>query len=185
MLLVLLPLAVLYVVASNVDGAHEPFVALVESYCAFAVWWLGLGERVFSFSFSPRVQARVCKRAKHTLVAVRLTASRTAGILSSIGLGTGMHTGLLFLFPHILKVSVAATECGNVDFDSMSDMWFMTCVARPRSLVDDTNRSLSRRRDDAFVCKNPSSFGHAHFGDILYRLCRGGGRRAWSFVWLD
>lgn len=25
------------------------------------------------------------------------------GILSSIGLGTGMHSGLLFLFPHMLK----------------------------------------------------------------------------------
>ena len=25
------------------------------------------------------------------------------GVLSSIGLGTGMHSGLLFLFPHILK----------------------------------------------------------------------------------
>ena len=27
------------------------------------------------------------------------------GVLSSIGLGTGMHSGLLFLFPHILMVS--------------------------------------------------------------------------------
>ena len=27
------------------------------------------------------------------------------GILSSIGLGTGMHSGLLFLFPHMLKVN--------------------------------------------------------------------------------
>lgn len=27
------------------------------------------------------------------------------GVLSSIGLGTGMHSGLLFLFPHMLKVS--------------------------------------------------------------------------------
>lgn len=26
------------------------------------------------------------------------------GILSSIGLGTGMHSGILFMFPHILKV---------------------------------------------------------------------------------
>jgi hypothetical protein len=26
------------------------------------------------------------------------------GILSSVGLGTGMHSGLLFLFPHIFKV---------------------------------------------------------------------------------
>lgn len=29
------------------------------------------------------------------------------GILSSIGLGTGMHSGLLFLFPHMLKASAA------------------------------------------------------------------------------
>jgi hypothetical protein len=28
------------------------------------------------------------------------------GVLSSIGLGTGMHSGLLFLFPHMLKVGV-------------------------------------------------------------------------------
>lgn len=28
------------------------------------------------------------------------------GVLSSIGLGTGMHSGLLFLFPHILMVRV-------------------------------------------------------------------------------
>jgi hypothetical protein len=35
------------------------------------------------------------------------------GVLSSIGLGTGMHSGLLFLFPHMLKVGVVrvATLC--------------------------------------------------------------------------
>lgn len=26
------------------------------------------------------------------------------GVLSSVGLGTGMHSGILFLFPHVLKV---------------------------------------------------------------------------------
>ena len=26
------------------------------------------------------------------------------GVLSSIGLGSGVHSGLLFLFPHMLKV---------------------------------------------------------------------------------
>ena len=26
------------------------------------------------------------------------------GVLSSVGLGAGMHSGLLFLFPHMLKV---------------------------------------------------------------------------------
>jgi vacuole membrane protein 1 len=48
------------------------------------------------------------------------------GVLSSVGLGTGMHTGLLFLFPHILKVSLAADECASLDFESYSDMWFTT-----------------------------------------------------------
>jgi len=48
------------------------------------------------------------------------------GILSSVGLGTGMHTGLLFLFPHIFKVSLAATACKSLDFESRSDMWFTT-----------------------------------------------------------
>jgi len=46
------------------------------------------------------------------------------GILSSVGLGTGMHTGLLFLFPHILKVCLAAVECNTLDFESHTDMWF-------------------------------------------------------------
>ena len=34
------------------------------------------------------------------------------GVLSSIGLGTGMHSGLLFLFPHILKVGAARCALG-------------------------------------------------------------------------
>lgn len=46
------------------------------------------------------------------------------GVLSSIGLGTGMHSGLLFLFPHMLKCALAAERCGGVDFDVRSDMWW-------------------------------------------------------------
>jgi len=38
------------------------------------------------------------------------------GILSSIGLGTGMHTGLLFLFPFIAEVCLAASVCESIDF---------------------------------------------------------------------
>ena len=38
------------------------------------------------------------------------------GILSSVGLGTGMHSGILFLFPHIMKVCLAAEECGSMRF---------------------------------------------------------------------
>uniref|UniRef100_A0AAY4CC74 Vacuole membrane protein 1 n=1 Tax=Denticeps clupeoides TaxID=299321 RepID=A0AAY4CC74_9TELE len=38
------------------------------------------------------------------------------GVLSSVGLGTGLHTFLLYLGPHIASVTLAAYECGSVDF---------------------------------------------------------------------
>ncbi|CBZ35481.1 hypothetical protein, conserved [Leishmania donovani] len=38
------------------------------------------------------------------------------GVLSSIGLGTGMHSGLLFLFPHIYRTCAAVQRCGNANF---------------------------------------------------------------------
>lgn len=46
------------------------------------------------------------------------------GVLSSIGFGSGMHSGLLFLFPHMLKVCLAAEKCGSLDFDVRVDMWW-------------------------------------------------------------
>lgn len=33
------------------------------------------------------------------------------GVLSSIGFGTGLHSGLMFLFPHIMQVVTAAEAC--------------------------------------------------------------------------
>ncbi|KAN0048023.1 hypothetical protein ACTA71_002414 [Dictyostelium dimigraforme] len=39
------------------------------------------------------------------------------GVLSSIGLGTGLHTFVLYLGPHIAKVTLAATEWNSVNFD--------------------------------------------------------------------
>jgi len=48
------------------------------------------------------------------------------GVLSSVGLGSGLHSGLLFLFPHILKVVQCATAdkgCGT-NFDSGIDIWY-------------------------------------------------------------
>uniref|UniRef100_A0A8C6SLD9 Vacuole membrane protein 1 n=1 Tax=Neogobius melanostomus TaxID=47308 RepID=A0A8C6SLD9_9GOBI len=38
------------------------------------------------------------------------------GILSSVGLGTGLHTFLLYLGPHIASVTLAAYECGSTNF---------------------------------------------------------------------
>jgi len=41
------------------------------------------------------------------------------GVLSSIGLGTGLHTFVLYLGPFIVKTTLAAIECGSVQFDLM------------------------------------------------------------------
>jgi vacuole membrane protein 1 len=36
------------------------------------------------------------------------------GIASSVGLGTGLHTFVLYLGPHIATVTMAANKCGYV-----------------------------------------------------------------------
>ena len=41
------------------------------------------------------------------------------GVLSSIGLGSGMHSGLLFLFPHVISIAMAAHECKSVNFSTL------------------------------------------------------------------
>eukprot|EP00937_MAST-01D_sp_MAST-1D-sp2_P002021 g2021.t1 len=38
------------------------------------------------------------------------------GVMSSVGLGTGLHSGLLFVFPHTFAVVKAAEACGHVNF---------------------------------------------------------------------
>jgi len=40
------------------------------------------------------------------------------GILSSIGLGTGLHTFVLYLGPHIAKVTFVAYECNSTQFET-------------------------------------------------------------------
>ena len=38
------------------------------------------------------------------------------GVASSIGLGTGLHTGALYLMPYIVQTVTAAIECRSLDF---------------------------------------------------------------------
>lgn len=40
------------------------------------------------------------------------------GIASSVGLGSGLHTFLLFLGPHIIRVAMRAGTCDSVDFSA-------------------------------------------------------------------
>lgn len=45
------------------------------------------------------------------------------GMLSSIGLGSGVHTGLLFVFPHNYMIAQTSEECNNLNFDPSVNMW--------------------------------------------------------------
>uniref|UniRef100_A0A3Q2GJU4 Vacuole membrane protein 1 n=1 Tax=Cyprinodon variegatus TaxID=28743 RepID=A0A3Q2GJU4_CYPVA len=58
-------------------------------------------------------QKYVCSMEKKTLWCAYWVG---LGILSSVGLGTGLHTFLLYLGPHIASVTLAAYECGSVEF---------------------------------------------------------------------
>ena len=44
------------------------------------------------------------------------------GIMSSVGFGTGLHTFVLYLGPHIAKVTMAANQCNYVP-ESLPSRW--------------------------------------------------------------
>lgn len=67
------------------------------------------------------------------------------GVLSSVGLGTGLHTFLLYLGPHIAKVTLTATECGSTAFETYGA--------------------------NAFICASGSAAaGSLSFWDILFKV---------------
>ena len=47
------------------------------------------------------------------------------GIASSIGLGTGLHTFLLFLGPFIANTTLIADECNNINFETFGPQSFL------------------------------------------------------------
>jgi hypothetical protein len=66
------------------------------------------------------------------------------GILSSIGLGSGLQSGVLFSFPHIIKVCFAAQTCKSLDFESKTDIWFRSppIIFKCSPLMDPTPVTL-------------------------------------------
>ena len=40
------------------------------------------------------------------------------GVLSSIGFGTGLHSGIMFLWPFVMAVILTAEGCGSTDFSA-------------------------------------------------------------------
>ena len=43
------------------------------------------------------------------------------GFLTSAGIGFGLNTGLLYLFPFVTNVALKTIECGNLHFDTWGD----------------------------------------------------------------
>lgn len=46
-----------------------------------------------------------------------------------------MHSGMLFLFPHIFAVVSAAKNCPSMEFDSYCDVWWQTCDMKCQSIT--------------------------------------------------
>ncbi|XP_059079843.1 vacuole membrane protein 1-like isoform X2 [Tigriopus californicus] len=74
------------------------------------------------------------------------------GVLSSVGLGTGLHTFLLYLGPFIASVTMAAYECGTTDFPEPPYPGSIVC---PDTLLEDKTsmniwKILSKVRIEAF-----------------------------------
>lgn len=67
------------------------------------------------------------------------------GVLSSVGLGTGLHTFLLFLGPFIAKVTLASYECGSVNFKEPE-------------------------YPDELICVDGASTGHVSIFDIMAKV---------------
>ncbi|KAG5190834.1 hypothetical protein JKP88DRAFT_352527 [Tribonema minus] len=96
-----LPLVALWLFLEHVPGAYADKNDRCEKAIKFFVWWIDKCEKAINF----------------------FVWWVGLGVLSSVGLGTGMHSGVLFLFPHIMKVCLAADECESLDFDSAGNMW--------------------------------------------------------------
>jgi membrane protein YqaA with SNARE-associated domain len=54
------------------------------------------------------------------------------GIASSVGLGSGLHTFVLYLGPHIAQVAMAATSCNTLDFATSGPLAYK-CTLQPNA----------------------------------------------------
>ncbi|RWS07686.1 vacuole membrane protein 1-like protein, partial [Dinothrombium tinctorium] len=75
------------------------------------------------------------------------------GILSSVGLGTGLHTFLLYLGPHIASVTLAAYECGSLKFPEPPYPDEIVCPSNGSSNPNEVNifSIMSKVRLEAFM----------------------------------
>lgn len=73
------------------------------------------------------------------------------GVLSSVGFGTGLHTFLLYLGPHIASVTIAAWECRSTDFPEPPYPAEITCLQGGESMSITLWTIMSKVRLEAFM----------------------------------
>ena len=58
------------------------------------------------------------------------------GVLSSVGFGSGLHSGMLYMFPHIYLVVSAAEKCGGGGFTTIDNRWCLPSFAKVGARLD-------------------------------------------------
>ncbi|CAB3401581.1 unnamed protein product [Caenorhabditis bovis] len=91
----------------------EYFYKLLNHKILLLVALVNIGLAIYGYYAPGPHQVHVQKIEKHILW---WTWWVFLGVLSSIGLGSGLHTFLIYLGPHIAAVTLAAYECGSLDF---------------------------------------------------------------------
>lgn len=117
----------------------RPITTLSHFFTAFVLYMVWLGKKcvnhkvfqllvfpaVCALAFGAQVEGPHSPYVSMILVGLEyFTWWFGLGVLSSVGLGSGMHSGILFLFPHLIEIIMAANQCGHVDFLTYDRMWF-------------------------------------------------------------
>ncbi|GFY85086.1 SNARE associated Golgi protein family [Actinidia rufa] len=77
------------------------------------------------------------------------------GVASSIGLGSGLHTFVLYLGPHIALFTIKAVQCGRVDIKSA-----------PYDTIQLKRDTIQLKRGPSWLDKDCSEFGPSPFASL-------------------
>jgi vacuole membrane protein 1 len=97
---------------THLASAAESLFSPEMTQDSFTMWWASSHDHPLS---KPALYSGGMWR-ELAYIAADVVWWLALGVLSSVGLGTGMHSGLLFLFPHIYLACASADSCKNTNF---------------------------------------------------------------------
>ena len=99
-------------VCDNIKSLYNEYDLVIARTCQYVGMYLILTSCVESINYM-----------NHYIIANVLWVFY--GILSSIGFGTGFHTGIMFLLPHVNNIYTAGLECNNTNFKQYTSQAFI------------------------------------------------------------